>query len=109
MIYCSVSSVLIDTLSITSTCWSILYIKSYVCTRVEIIRSRYDVLHCIWRLYASMFWYHRQRHGHTVPTRFDALQFKNILTLKISGSFIGANTVDTAMPRSLHNQLLVNS
>ena len=45
----------------------------------------------------------------TVPTRFDALQFKNILMLKISGSFIGANTVDTAMPRSFHNQLLVNS
>ena len=33
----------------------------------------------------------------TVPTRFDALQvynsrYLNILTLKISGSFIGANT-----------------
>ena len=39
----------------------------------------------------------------TVPTRFDAIQvynsrYLNILTLKISGSFIGANTVHCARP-----------
>ena len=45
----------------------------------------------------------------TVPTRFGCIAIQNILTLKISGSFIGANTIDTAMPHSFHNQLLVNS
>ena len=46
--------------------WSILYIKSYVCTSVEIIRSRYDVL-----LIPSA-----TEGMDMVPTRFDTLQFK---------------------------------
>ena len=62
---------LIDTLSITSTCWSILYIKS----------SGYEVLRRIWRLAC----FDTIGKGmDTVHTRFDAIQnIRDILTLKI--------------------------
>ena len=76
MIYRSVSSVLIDTLSITSTCWSILYIKSYTFAQE-------------WKLYVPGMTFFIAfgdsmpacfdtigKGMDTVPTRFDALQFK---------------------------------
>ena len=42
----------------------------------------------------------------TVPTRFDALQFKIYSHAENQRFFYRS---DTAMPRSFHNQLLVNS
>ena len=66
---------LIDTLSITSTCWSILYIKSYVCTRMDVRGMTFFIAFGIGDLMPACF----DTIGKgmdTVPTRFDALQFK---------------------------------